>query len=138
MDAERGSRHDVAHSQLIEHLDFAFAEHLDDVFGGDDADDAAGLPDLKASTTPGYYRQHALAGNDLPKGGRPGQAKPKNGKCERFEVAIYGYCWVKLDGKAPCGPTAYDYDGGCYRPVFDTPTTRRGEPPRPGPLTAAE
>jgi hypothetical protein len=101
--------------------------------------ETAHQPWVVVDEVPGAISRRQVLGIDLPKTPRKGQARAdKAGRCERFEVAIYGLCWVKLDGKAPCGPTAYEYDGGCYRPAMLEGTSRTTPSGPPGPLTAAE
>jgi len=46
----------------------------------------------------------------------PGQQLPP---CEKPEVEIRGGCWVRLgDASPPCGPRSYEWNNGCYWPVF--------------------
>jgi hypothetical protein len=63
---------------------------------------------------------HTAVGLPMPKTPFPGQKKPP---CEpRMQRAILGECWVRVGTeKPPCGPTAYDYEEGCYMPVYESP-----------------
>jgi eukaryotic-like serine/threonine-protein kinase len=57
----------------------------------------------------------------MPKEPIPGQKKPP---CEPdIQKVINGGCWVGPLGtrKPPCGSEAFDYDDGCYMPVFPPP-----------------
>lgn len=59
----------------------------------------------------------------------PGQKKPP---CEpEIQTVINGGCWVGPLGKRkpPCGSEAFDYDDGCYMPVFPAPRQPTSEPP---------
>ncbi len=66
----------------------------------------------------------------MPRQPFPGQTKPP---CEpEIQRAINGGCWFGPSGtkKPPCGPKAFDYEDGCYMPVFDAPRAPTSEDPR--------
>ncbi len=71
----------------------------------------------------------ATLARPMPKKAFDGQARPdKDGKCEgRAERNIREGCWFKLDATAPCDERSYEYQGGCYVPVY---------PPLPEPRAA--
>ena len=60
----------------------------------------------------------------------PGQKKPPC-DAEMLQKTINGGCWVGPGTKKPpCGPEAFDYDGGCYTPIFKLPHSPTSEDPR--------
>ena len=63
----------------------------------------------------------AALGLPMPKKPWPGQARPDAaGKCEgKAERAINGGCWIRLgDIEPPCDARSYEWNGGCYLPMF--------------------
>lgn len=65
-------------------------------------------------------------GLSMPKTPLPGQKKPP---CNpRSEVVVIGACWSILRIDPPCG-AAYEREGQCYMPVFDTRPPPTSEQP---------
>jgi hypothetical protein len=57
----------------------------------------------------------------------PGQRKSP---CDPdTQIVVYGACWSVLKKEAPCGPTAYDYEGLCLQPFFNAPPQPTSEQP---------
>jgi hypothetical protein len=59
--------------------------------------------------------------------------KPLNGQrrapCPKGDVEIRGGCWAKLETQAPdCQKYAYEWNGGCYVPVFPAPVPATSNP----------
>ncbi|HEX8703493.1 MAG TPA: serine/threonine-protein kinase [Myxococcaceae bacterium] len=51
----------------------------------------------------------------------PGQHRPP---CQKPAVEIHGGCWVRVGDAAPsCGARYYEWNKGCYLPVFELPRT---------------
>ncbi len=68
-------------------------------------------------------------GRPMPKQPFPGQRKPP---CDpHSQRVINGGCWFGPSGtlKPPCGKSAFEYEDGCYVPMFDAPRQpTSGEP----------
>jgi serine/threonine protein kinase len=61
------------------------------------------------------------------KGPLPGQRKPP---CPYGEEAIRGGCWfMRPDMKPPCGTGYYEWDRGCYVPIFVQQRQPTSDPP---------
>jgi hypothetical protein len=108
------------------------AEHMRETPASEAPDGGVGeeaLASVVQASRPGspFY---ALA-LPMPRQPFPGQTKPP---CEPEiqQKAINGGCWVGPLGtkKPPCGPKAFDYDDGCYMPVYDAPRAPTSEDPR--------
>jgi serine/threonine protein kinase len=68
-------------------------------------------------------------GRALPKQPYPNQRKPP---CDPVsERVINGGCWFPRSGtlKPPCGKNAFEYEDGCYVPMFDPPRQPTSDPP---------
>jgi hypothetical protein len=55
----------------------------------------------------------------MPKSPFEGQRRPP---CEpKIETAINGACWIQAgNAESPCGKAAFDWEGRCYVPSFNT------------------
>jgi hypothetical protein len=105
-----------------------------------DAGAAAQLAPAAAAQPVAMAPRPALVALALPMPKEPfkGQARPdKAGKCEgAAERAIRGGCWVALrDLSPPCDNRSYEYQGGCYLPVWpplkEPQAALRGEAEKP-------
>ncbi|MDY7226826.1 serine/threonine-protein kinase [Hyalangium rubrum] len=68
-------------------------------------------------------------GLNMPKKPIPGQRRPP---CEKPEVEINGGCWIALrDAVSPCGDRSYEWQKGCYLPMFEAPQPSTSDPPNP-------
>jgi hypothetical protein len=70
-----------------------------------------------AEQAPVYSVPNSVLGQSLLKKPVPGQRKAP---CETpRQRVIIGFCWWKLDEKAPCGKGEYEHEGRCYLPVVE-------------------
>jgi serine/threonine protein kinase len=84
-------------------------------------DEVPGAPVSTASSKPA----RSGMGVDMVKKPFPGQHRPP---CQKSEVEINGGCWVRISNATPpCGARHFDWDKGCYLPVFELP-----QPPTSG------
>jgi hypothetical protein len=68
-------------------------------------------------------------GRSMPDQPFPNQRKPP---CDPIsERVINGGCWFGPNGtlKPPCGKNAFEYEDGCYVPMFDPPRQPTSDPP---------
>jgi eukaryotic-like serine/threonine-protein kinase len=75
-------------------------------------------------TLPG--ESHPRVSLDIPRQPFPGQRQPP---CERPLVSINGACWVRTsDVMPPCGGNSYEWNKGCYVPMFPPPRPQTSHP----------
>jgi eukaryotic-like serine/threonine-protein kinase len=92
----------------------------------------AGVGEMALASAQAFPRNPApilALGLPMPKQPFPGQRRPP---CDpEVERAISGGCWIGplASKKPPCGPTWYDYDGGCYAPNLAAPRQPTSDPP---------
>jgi|GEM_PF-2535482 len=81
-----------------------------------------------AEAAPRAVLPPSYLGLRMPKDPIPGQKKPP---CAPGQRAINGGCWFGPSAtlKPPCGSEAFDYDDGCYMPVFPAPRQPTSDTP---------
>ena len=81
-----------------------------------------------AQSAPRVAVPPSFLGLRIPKEPMPGQKKPP---CAIGQRVINGGCWFGPNAmaKPPCGSEAFEYDDGCYMPVFPAPRQPTSEPP---------
>lgn len=111
----RGSEPPFSEEQRVEAAQETHDRDLPDA-------EAAGLAET-VSAVPMEITPHEAARSgislEMPKKPFPGQRLPP---CEKPEIELSGGCWVRLgDASPPCGGRSYEWNKGCYLPMFVLP-----------------